>query len=163
VQGGDGPAEADVTVLTHDHEPGAETVARLLRDGRPHLVVGVRGVDGVVGPLVLPGTTCCLRCVDLCRAAGDPGWAGLREQLAAPAPVSGAIAVPASAVTTTALAALAAADVLALLEGRRPATLGATVTLSLHRPLPTVRSWPAHPACGCTWDAHTSGRGQWSA
>jgi bacteriocin biosynthesis cyclodehydratase domain-containing protein len=151
---------ADVTVLTHDHEPAADTVAHLMRDSRPHLLAGMRGTEGVVGPLVRPGATPCSRCLDLSRAAADPGWGALRDRLAAPGP--GTAPPPAGAVLTTTLAALAAADVLAQVEGRAPATLGRTLTVSLRHPVPTARSWPTQPACGCAWqpDPH---RGQWTA
>jgi bacteriocin biosynthesis cyclodehydratase domain-containing protein len=156
VQGYDG---ADVTVLAHDHEPGADTVARLMRDSRAHLLVGMRGTEGVVGPFVRPGATPCTRCVDLARAAADPAWGALRDRLAAPGPRI--TPTPAGAAVTATLAALAAADVLAELEGRDPATLGRTLAVSLRQPVPTDRRWPTDPACGCAWQPDPR-RGQWT-
>ena len=40
----------------------------------PLLVTGVRETTGVVGPLVLPGRTGCLRCQHLHRCDRDPAW-----------------------------------------------------------------------------------------
>ena len=49
----------------------------------PHLVATVRGETGVVGPLVVPGVTSCLRCADLHRRDADPRWPRLAAQLTA--------------------------------------------------------------------------------
>ncbi|MDQ4086258.1 MAG: thiamine biosynthesis protein ThiF, partial [Actinomycetota bacterium] len=59
--------------------------------------------------------------------------------------------------------ALAAAEVLAHVDGRRTATAGATASLSLLDPWPTLRPWPMHPACGCAWHTFSAARGQWGA
>lgn len=154
---------AALTVLTYDHEPPTSTVEHLMREGRVHLVAGMRGTEGVVGPLVRPGATSCLRCVDLARCAADRRWGPLRDQLAAPAAAAGTGVAPASSVVVTAATALAAAEVLAHLEGRTPVTLDATASMSLHRPLPVVSSWPVQPACGCAWHAEMAAREQWTA
>jgi bacteriocin biosynthesis cyclodehydratase domain-containing protein len=156
-------APADLTVLTGDHEPAADVVERLMREGRPHLVARLRGVEGLVGPLVLPGTTTCLRCIDLGRQMRDPAWGTVRDQIATPDPTSRLTATPASGVVVAAAAALAVAEVLAHVEGRRPSALGTTSTLSLHRPVPEATTWPVQPSCGCAWQEHSTARGQWSA
>src|SRR3712207_7110553 len=57
--------------------------ADLQRRGVPHLVATVRGETGVVGPLVVPGATGCLRCADLHRRDRDPRWPALAAQLTA--------------------------------------------------------------------------------
>ena len=159
----DAAAPADLTVLTDDHEPAADAVERLMREGRPHLVAGLRGAEGLVGPLVLPGTTACLRCVDLGRRMRDPAWGTVRDQLATPDPMTRLTATPASGVVVAAASALAVAEVLAQVEGRTPSALGTTSTLSLHLPTPAVTTWPVQPSCGCTWHEHMTARGQWSA
>ena len=100
-------------------------VAGLHRSGVPHLVAAVRGETGVVGPLVLPGRTSCLRCADLHRRDADPRWPRLAAQLTAHEP-------PPSGATVTCLltAVTAALQVLAYLDGSgAPATLDATVEL----------------------------------
>jgi bacteriocin biosynthesis cyclodehydratase domain-containing protein len=159
----DATAPADLTVLTDDHEPAADVVERLMREGRPHLVAGLRGVEGLVGPLVLPGTTACLRCVDLGRRMRDPAWGTVRDQLTTPDPMTRLTATPASGVVVAAAGALAVAEVLAHVEGRTPSAPSTTSTLSLHQPVPAATTWPVQPSCGCAWHEHTTARGQWSA
>jgi hypothetical protein len=155
--------DADVTVLSGDHEPRTDVAEHLMREGRAHLVAGMRGTAGTVGPFVLPGTTPCLRCVDLTRCQLDPAWAAVRDQLSATERPTGSPAPPASAVVTRAVAALAAAEVLAHLEGRAVVTAGASAALSLVEPWPVLRHWPVQQACGCSWHAFTAPRGQWTA
>jgi bacteriocin biosynthesis cyclodehydratase domain-containing protein len=156
--------DPDVTVLADDHEPASDEVERLMRDGLPHLVVGMRGDAGAVGPLVVPGATPCLRCVDLTRRQHDREWAGVREQLSRPE--RSVMPPPAAGAVTTAVAALAAAEVLAQVEGRPTVTTGATASLTLAAPLPSLRRWPMQPACGCAWhtfSAAEAAQGEWSA
>lgn len=159
----DAAAPADLTVLTDDHEPAADVVERLMREGRAHLLTGLRGVEGVMGPLVLPGTTACLRCIDLGRRMRDPAWGTVRDQLATPDPMTRLTATPASGVVVAAATALAVAEVLAYVEGRTPSALGTTSTLSMHKPVPVATTWPVQPSCGCAWHEHATARGQWSA
>jgi bacteriocin biosynthesis cyclodehydratase domain-containing protein len=111
----------------------------------PHLVAALRGRTGVVGPLVVPGVTSCLRCADLHRRDADPRWPHLAAQLTASEP-------PPSGATVTCLltAATAAVQVLAYLDGgAAPAAVEATIELRPPDLTPRVRRWPAHPACGC--------------
>jgi hypothetical protein len=161
--GGDADADVDVAVLTGDHEPPTDAVERLMRAGRAHLVAGTRGGAGAVGPFVRPGVTACLRCVDLTRCQADPLWGTLRDRLSAPEPPHHATAAPAAGVVVAATAALAAAEVLAHVEGRDPATLAASASITLHQPLPVLRRWPVHPSCGCGWQMQAGTRGQWTA
>ena len=103
---------------------------------------------GVVGPLVLPGLTSCLRCADLHRRDADPRWPRLAAQLTAAEP-------PPSGATVTCLltAVTAAVQALAYLDGSgAPATLDATLELRPPDLLPRVRRWSAHPTCGCGAD-----------
>ncbi|MGY1706779.1 ThiF family adenylyltransferase [Geodermatophilus sp. SYSU D00697] len=140
----------DLVVLTRPWAASDPLVAGLQRRGVPHLVATVRGQTGVVGPLVVPGATSCLRCADLHRRDAEPRWPTLAVQLtAAPAPPGGAT------VTCLMTAVTAAVQVLAYLDGSgAPATLGATVELQLPDLVPRLRRWPVHPACGCPADAH---------
>jgi len=156
--------DPDLTVLADDHEPATDLVERLVRAGLAHLVAGMRGATGVVGPLVLPGATPCLRCVDLTRRQRDREWAGIREQLSRPE--RSVTPAPSAVVVTTAVAALAVADVLAHVEGRAPTTVGASASLTLGAPVPSLCRWPVQPACGCAWhtfSAAQAAQGQWSA
>jgi hypothetical protein len=114
--------------------------------GTAHLLAEVRDTVGVVGPLVLPGTSACLQCVDLTRTDLDPDWPALATQLAhgvrGPLACDGVLAV--------AVAAQAAAQVLAVLDGAaEPATVGGTLELALPDWRWRRRSWVPHAACGC--------------
>ncbi|MCZ2829649.1 ThiF family adenylyltransferase [Modestobacter sp. VKM Ac-2986] len=136
----------DLVVLCRPWAAADPLSAALQHAGTPHLVATVRGETGVVGPLVLPGTTSsCLRCADARRRDDDPAWPRLAAQLA------GADPGPSGATVTCLLTALTAAvQVLALLDGDdEPATVGATLELRPPDLLPRVRRWPPHPDCDC--------------
>jgi hypothetical protein len=135
----------DLVVLTGAWAASDPLVAGIHRSGVPHLVATVRGETGIVGPLVVPGLTSCLRCADLHRRDADPRWPRLAAQLtAAEQPPSGAT------VTCLLTAVTAAVQVLAYLDDTgAPATLDATVELRLPDLVPRIRRWSAHPTCGC--------------
>ena len=138
----------DLIVLT-EPDDAAPDAGLLVQDGLPHLVARVHDQVGVVGPLVLPGRSACLHCLDLTRTDLDPGWPALAVQLARPAPQ-----VPAcDGVLPTAVAAQAALQVLEFLEGATtPGTLGGSLELSMPGWRWRRRSWPRHPACPCAWE-----------
>ncbi len=155
-----------LVVITDACEPAPEIIEPLSREDTPHLVAGLRGISGVVGPFVLPGASACTRCIDLTRASRDRGWLRRRMALsgrlgsAGPVPSPGAPLVPASTVVAELVAALAASEVLDWVEGRTPSTVDATVdvvllTERLGPPqLPMRRQeWHRHAACGCGWAA----------
>ena len=125
---------------------GSRSSPAVHRAGVPHLVATVRGETGVVGPLVVPGVTSCLRCADLHRRDADPRWPRLAAQLTAAEP-------PPSGATVTCLltAATAALQVLAYLDGSgRAGDPGRDRGTAARRTcVPRLRRWPAHPACGC--------------
>jgi hypothetical protein len=136
---------ADLVVLARPWAASDPLAAAVHRAHVPHLVATVRGEVGIVGPLVVPGVTSCLRCADLHRRDADGRWPRLAAQLTAAEP-------PPSGATVTCLftAATAALQVLAYLDGTAaPAALEATVELRPPDLRPRVRRWPAHPACGC--------------
>jgi bacteriocin biosynthesis cyclodehydratase domain-containing protein len=136
---------ADLVVLTRPWAASDPLAAAALDARVPHLVATVRGDVGVVGPLVVPGATSCLRCGDLHRRDADPRWPRLAAQLTATEPPPGG-----ATVTCLVTAATAALQVLAYLDGSAaPATLDATVELRPPDLRPRVRRWPPHPACGC--------------
>ncbi|HEX2498385.1 MAG TPA: hypothetical protein VHO00_06245, partial [Actinomycetes bacterium] len=141
--------DPDLVVLAPTAGTARHDAVALLRDGVPHLIARVIETSGVVGPLVLPGQSSCLRCHDLHRADRDPAWPRVVAQ--ADGQPNGLAACD---VTLAAqVAALAAQHVLAHLDGFIPATVDGTVETSLPFGLPRRRSWQPHPACGCTWAA----------
>jgi bacteriocin biosynthesis cyclodehydratase domain-containing protein len=125
---------------------------RLLHHRVPHLAVHAREASVVIGPLVLPGRTGCLRCADLHRADDDPCWPRLAAQLANRPPVP-------ELASAHAAAAMAAEQVLALLIGPgeppdAPPTAGTTFELDPLQGRLVRRRWPAHPDCQCGAAAH---------
>jgi hypothetical protein len=138
-------AVADLVVLARPWAASDPLVAGLQRAGVPHLVATVRGETGVVGPLVVPGSTACLRCADLHRRDADPRWPLLAGQLTSgEAPASGA------ALTCLLTAVVAAVQALAWLDGAgAPVTLEGTLELRPPELLPRRREWGPHPSCGC--------------
>jgi bacteriocin biosynthesis cyclodehydratase domain-containing protein len=137
----------DVVVSVEHGVADAARARTLMAAEVVHLSVVVREADVLVGPLVRPGTSPCLRCLDLHRAEVDPAWPVLAAQLAASPP--GRVAAEESVLAAVG-AALAAAAVLAELDGRKPAVVGAGFELALPDVVPRLRSWPVHPDCGCT-------------
>jgi len=136
----------DLVLLAPGARSPRSTAAALLAKGFPHLVVCAGATAGTVGPLVLPGSSSCLRCHDLYRADRDPAWSRLAQQADQVAP-AGVCPVP----LAWSLAALAAQHVAVHIRGGEPPTVDGTVDVSLPDLLPRRRSWRPHPACGCGW------------
>lgn len=137
----------DVVVLTPP--PGTLVAGNetLLRAGVPHLLARMIEVTGIVGPLVLPGRSSCLRCLDLHRTDRDPAWPRIVAQAAHRRPAVAACDLALAAH----VAGLAAQQVLAHLDGFPCAAIDGTIETALPYGLPRRRSWTPHPACGCTW------------
>jgi len=136
---------SDLAVLADGYPPGLS--AALLADGIVHLAASANEAIGVVGPLVDPGETACLDCVDLARADRDPAWPLILAQLAGPDTRPAAC----NAALATAVAAQAAAQVLAVLDGAGPAEAVRNGTLELVLPgwQWRRRSWQPHARCRC--------------
>jgi len=138
-------AVPDLAILVGRHP--MERRARLMHDQVPHLAVAADEAIGVVGPLVIPGRTACLRCLDLTRAERDPAWPLILAQLEGREPDPCACDAPLAA----AVAAQAAAQVLAFID--RAVAADAVVNGTLELVLPgwqwRRRTWPRHPGCSC--------------
>ena len=52
-----------------------------MRAGVAHLAVTAEEAIGIVGPMVRPGQTSCLRCLHLTRSDLDPAWPLILAQL----------------------------------------------------------------------------------
>jgi hypothetical protein len=124
----------------------------LLRAGVPHLLAAVRETTGIVGPLVLPGRSACLTCLDLTRTDRDPAWPRIAAQAAGDSHVDGETPVrPCDTVLATAVAVHAALQALAFLDGELPVSVNGTLEVTLPEGQLRRRSWTRHPACGCAW------------
>lgn len=113
----------------------------------PHLLARVDEHVGTVGPLVLPGRAPCLHCLELVRSSLDPDWPALSAQLGRPARGTAAC----DGVLAAAVAAQAALQVLQLLEGSTPGSVGGTLELETPGWRWRRRTWPQHPDCPCAW------------
>jgi hypothetical protein len=139
------PARPDLAVLIGRHP--LELRASLMRDQIPHLAASADEAIGVVGPLVLPGRTACLRCLDLTRTDRDPAWPLILAQLAGRKPD------PLACDATLAAAVAAQAATQALDFTDRAAAAGAVTNGTLELVLPgwqwRRRTWPRHRDCTC--------------
>lgn len=125
---------------------------RLLRDlhaqGVAHLPVRVRDGVGLVGPLVIPGTTSCLGCADLHRRDRDAAWPAISAQLRETV----GVADRATLLGTAALALSQVNRVIAAVRNQdavAPQTLDATLEFDLNAGAITARQWTRHPLCPC--------------
>ncbi|MBH0775672.1 hypothetical protein [Nocardia bovistercoris] len=136
---------ADLVVLSDDMVVDPQLANELVIHRIPHLLVRLRDGKGIVGPLVLPGETSCLRCADLTRSDFDADWPHLAAQLL------GRVghATPAAVAATAALALNEVEAVIACSALRTPATLDTTLELDLDSHLIEQRLWAPHEACGC--------------
>lgn len=139
----------DVVVLASSSAPEMPAINELVRSGVPHLRVVVREATAVVGPFVLPGSTACLRCIELHRSDRDAAWPLIAAQLAAGSP--GTSIEACDVVLATLAASVAALQVLAFVDGGELATRNGTLEIALPDWRVRRRSWRAHPSCGCSW------------
>ncbi|WP_028478187.1 hypothetical protein [Nocardia sp. CNY236] len=136
---------SDMVILADTLMPDPRLVNDLLLYRIPHMQLRIRDNKGVVGPLVLPGATSCLRCADLIRAQNDTEWPHLAAQLL------GRVG-HASVAGITATAAVALGEMEAILDcspRRAPTTLNATLELDLDSHVLDRRAWHRHPECAC--------------
>ena len=137
----------DLAVITG--RPDQVLLTALIRDRVPHLVVYADEAVGVVGPLVVPGRSACMRCVDLSKAARDPAWPRILAQAGG---ISGGPAATQACdtVLAAATAALATAQALTFIDrAGEPAAANGTLEVVLPQWQWQRRGWPPHPACTC--------------
>lgn len=141
-----GPSTApSMLVIADDGPVRRDRTDAAVRDGLPHLLVAGGTSGWSVGPFVVPGVTACVRCVDAALAEHDPRRGTVLEQAArAPAP-------PTDPVLRSLALAWAVRDVRSWIDGDRPTTWSASVTIG---PVgaPQTRAHARHPHCGCAWD-----------
>lgn len=147
----------DLVVLTQAADVDApwcdpEHADPWLRAGVPHLPVTVAGRAALIGQVVQPGRTACLRCRELARTELDPSWSvvadGLRH-LAGDRADEPPMALSRS--LADAAAALGVCRALAHLDGMEDATGRYDVLLRLPGAAPQLQGAAPHDACGCRW------------
>ncbi|MEU5690186.1 TOMM precursor leader peptide-binding protein [Actinosynnema sp. NPDC020468] len=141
------PAPPDLVILADALVPAPELVASLVSKRTPHLAVRVREGLGLVGPLVVPGRSSCLRCADMHRAERDHAWPLIAAQLV------GRVQHADLATTTATVGHAVAQALLALDHGEqavtRPPTWDAVLEVdAYHGRVEHVIS-PVHPRCEC--------------
>lgn len=134
----------EMVILADHHRRGLP--AALVREGVTHLAVHAGEAIGVVGPLVEPGRSACLRCLDLARADRDPAWplilAQLARQYTDPPACDTVLAVT--------VAAQAAAQALAHVDrGTAAPVRNGTIELVLPGWQWRRRTWQPHHRCEC--------------
>jgi bacteriocin biosynthesis cyclodehydratase domain-containing protein len=148
------PSEpTDLAVLTDALVADPRVVRDLQSRGVPHLPVRVRDGTGLVGPLVIPGVTSCLRCADLHRTDRDAAWPAVAAQLRD-------TVASADRATVLATAALALNQVDRVIRAVRsgqdpdaavdpPPTLDTTLEFDVNAGSIEARRWSRHPDCTC--------------
>ncbi|SIS05148.1 hypothetical protein [Williamsia sterculiae] len=141
--------DCDLVILTDHlvHDP--LVVEAMIRDGIPHLPARVCDGVGVVGPLVLPGLSSCLRCDELHRADHDHDWPVVTAQW-----VGRSSWAPASVIAM--VAAVAFDQVAQIRQGLADTSAGVpqcvdrAVEIGPRPSRMRVRHMSAHPLCPCT-------------
>lgn len=145
--------DTDLVVLA-DYLVADPRVVRGLHDaGVSHLPVRVRDGTGLVGPLVIPGTTSCLSCADLHRSDKDAAWPALAAQLRE----SVGSANRATVLATAALALNQVDQVIRAIHepdgpehtAEPPPTLNTTLEFDVKSGSTVSRRWTKHPRCEC--------------
>ena len=140
-------------VLLGVGEPDRALADVWTRAGTPYLVVRLVEGRAVVGPFVQPGETACLRCLDAHCTDADPAWPLLVQQYSSASAHDRADGAPEPLDPLLASVALAwaARDLATYVDGGRPSSWSATVTIHAQLSRLETRSWLRHPACGCSW------------
>jgi hypothetical protein len=144
----------DLVLLADAAVPDTQLAKELFATGVAQLLVWAGEGTGVVGPLIVPGRSCCLHCIDQHKTDADAAWPVLATQLAARSQ-------PADLASAQACAALAVSQALRVLDTPR---IGIGPPRSVAELLPvwgtaieidtftgeTLRtSWQPHPRCAC--------------
>ena len=128
-----------VNLVITTEKPSADQLQRWMNEQTPHLVIE-RGFGGTVkiGPLVEPGKTPCLRCIEL-------------HQLSPELMARGEAPETSSAMTAL-ITGIITADIANYSYSSSTVFRATTAEYSLRRfTSPDLSSWQSHPACGCLW------------
>ncbi|WP_328788835.1 MULTISPECIES: ThiF family adenylyltransferase [unclassified Streptomyces] len=146
----------------HAWAPDPDTAADWIASGIPHLYAGVLEGTGLVGPLVLPGSTACAGCMERERVDRDAAWPRMLVQWRSAHRRRAGAACDLG--LSTAVAGLAAAHALAFLDGQLPASTAARWEAALPALHWESTPVPPHPDCPCgaggSPDADRAGSGR---
>jgi len=137
--------DPDLEILVSGGEPARSAFETLVAAGVAHLPVVLDERRVRIGPLVAPGDTPCLGCLDADLTAADPAWAALLPQFERARLLPQALPLW--------LLHRAAAEVMRqvdqLRHGLRPAAVGHVVSVGTESPEVEVRAVPFAASCVC--------------
>lgn len=147
----DSARSASVLILPSVSHPLVSDHDFAEREQLPHVHVGIRHAKSVVGPLVLPGKSSCVRCDYLHRRDLDPTW---------PSQFIGWRHAHAQSTADSLLVHLTAAFSLSVLRDWIDGNEAINLAWSASMPIPcfTAENRPPHPLCGCQLAHHTDYR-----
>jgi hypothetical protein len=115
-----------------------------------HMVVTTEGCSATAGPLVVPGVSACLRCVELGQQIHDPAWGHTHLQSQAR---RSSRETPCDNLLTSWAAVMAAMSTVAYLEANPDGALGLLVGQRLFATAPgpqiSAEAVALQPSCGC--------------
>jgi hypothetical protein len=142
-------ATTSLVIVARDCTTGAawvdpESCDDLVGAAVAHLVTAVAALGGRVGPLVLPGTTACQRCVALALVDGDPDWPMVAAHLVRPRRRT---VPPVAALAVAMVAAITVDHALRFLDD------GSCLSgvLDIEGSEITAVDAALHHRCGCAW------------
>jgi bacteriocin biosynthesis cyclodehydratase domain-containing protein len=138
--------DCDLGVVVGHYVLDPESYGFWLRRDLPHLPVVFGDESVMIGPMVEPGSSPCLCCLEYHRRDSDASWSAIASQL------WGRRARSETPLASTEVATRVARLVLARLESGRPArrTMSArSFQLASETGEVTRREWMPHPDCGC--------------
>ncbi len=116
-----------------------------------HIVITTEGCSATAGPLVVPGVSACLRCVELGQQIHDPAWGHTHLQSQARRTSQ---QPPCDNLLTSWAAVMAAMSAVAYLERNPDDALGLLVGQRLFATTPgpqiSTEALAVQPSCGCT-------------
>jgi bacteriocin biosynthesis cyclodehydratase domain-containing protein len=136
----DSPCDLGIAIAHYVLDP--ESYGYWLRRDLPHLPVVFGDESVTVGPLVEPGVTACLYCLEHYRRDADASWSAIASQLWGR---TGECETPLVSLEVTARVTRA---VLRRLDGLVP-TSAMSTRIDVRTGETTHRIWAPHPECGC--------------
>jgi bacteriocin biosynthesis cyclodehydratase domain-containing protein len=136
----------DLVVLAPTERYPVELLDQLMTTGLPHLPVRTMGDMAMIGPLVLPGRTPCVRCADLQQSENDPSWPRYLAHLGPPR--SGELP-PRDTPLALSAVACTVQTALSFLDGESPAALGGVLCIAPDAHTAVRIELPPHAACTC--------------
>lgn len=136
-------SDCDLGVTIGHYVLDPESYGYWLRRDLPHLPVAFGDDSVTVGPLVEPGVTACLYCLEYYRRDADRSWAAIASQL------WGRRGEAETPLAVMEVAARVTRSVLRRLDGAIP-SVATSVRIDIATGKAVSRTWLPHPECGCT-------------